>query len=285
MSGLSVGGFIAIVLVIAILNVAGVIGYKKFTEKNPDKAVSVPLDSGLVPKIRYGLLGLIFLSWIFSVACTSACTFVKVKQTATINLGLGSNFNTQHTDSYYLGLRGAEYAGDCTTGDIGEDRVRTAYAFGVINNLLTTAALIGVPLVLFNVIKDGAKANLVWKIMGFLMLASTWCCLFTFYMQQTGACDGLNGFVDIECSLGGAGVAQVFNSMFLIAICVLFFILPAPKEVDDSDKDKDDKKDSEKKEKKGEEKPEQASEEEPTKSKESDEEEEESDFVNPKEEE
>ena len=53
MAGLSVGGFIGIVIVILILNVAGVIGYYKFTEKNPDKAVSVNLDSGLVPKIRY----------------------------------------------------------------------------------------------------------------------------------------------------------------------------------------------------------------------------------------
>lgn len=53
MAGLSVGGFIGIVVVILILNVAAVIGYKKFTEKNPDKAVSVNLDSGLVPKIRY----------------------------------------------------------------------------------------------------------------------------------------------------------------------------------------------------------------------------------------
>jgi hypothetical protein len=55
MAGLSVGGFIGIVIVILILNVAGVIGYYKFTEKNPDKAVSVNLDSGLVPKIRYVL--------------------------------------------------------------------------------------------------------------------------------------------------------------------------------------------------------------------------------------
>ena len=69
MAGLSVGGFIAIVIFILILNVGGVIGYYKFMEKNPDKAVSVNLDAGLVPKIRYvGRRSLMFgnvLLWIY----------------------------------------------------------------------------------------------------------------------------------------------------------------------------------------------------------------------------
>ena len=55
MAGLAIGGFIGIVVGILILNVAAVIGYKKFTENNPDKAISVNLDSGLIPKIRYVL--------------------------------------------------------------------------------------------------------------------------------------------------------------------------------------------------------------------------------------
>ncbi|CAJ1964516.1 unnamed protein product [Cylindrotheca closterium] len=286
MSGLSVGGFIGIVIVILILNVGGVIGYYKFTEKNPDKAVSVNLDSGLVPKIRYGLLGLILLSWIFSIACTTACTFIEVEQNTKVFLGMGSQYNTNYSGKFYLGLRGAEYGGECTTGDMGEDRIRTAYAFGVINNLLTTAALIGVPLVLFNVIKNAEMATKIWKIMGFLMLASTWCCLFTFYVQQTGACDGINDFVEIECSLGGAGIAQVFNSIFLIGICLLFFILPPPA-VESADSNE-----ANKKGKDGEEKKEKAPDEEPTKSKDDSSEEEKEDeetgekgdFVNAKEE-
>ncbi|KAL3937594.1 MAG: hypothetical protein SGBAC_007334 [Bacillariaceae sp.] len=278
MSGLAVGGFIAIVFVIAILNVAGVIGYFKFTEKNPEKAPSVKLDSELVSKLRYLLLGLIALSWIFSVACTVACTFVKITQTATVFVGFGSPYNSVQSDAYYLGLRGAQYGGVCTSGDIEEDRVRTAYAFAVINNLLTTAALIGIPLVMFNVIKDSEKASKVWKIMGYLLLASTWCCLFTFYVQQTTLCDANSDVIEFECSLGGAGVAQVFNSMFLIGICVLFFVLPSPVDEDgDGDNaEATEVKDGEEKKEKEEQAPE---EEEPTKHKESDEEEE-GDFVN-----
>lgn len=54
MSGLESGGFIAIVIVILILNVAGVIGYHKFIASNPDKAVFVKLlDSGIVSQLRY----------------------------------------------------------------------------------------------------------------------------------------------------------------------------------------------------------------------------------------
>mmetsp|Transcript_30474 Transcript_30474/g.73104 ORF Transcript_30474/g.73104 Transcript_30474/m.73104 type:complete len:283 (-) Transcript_30474:328-1176(-) len=278
MAGLAVGGFIAIVIVIFILNVAGVIGYNMFTKKNPDKAVSMNLDSGLVEKLRYGLFGLIVLSWMFSIACTVTCTFVKVTQTATVDLGVDSIYNTVYSTEYFLGMRGIEVSGECNTGDLGEDRINTAYAFGVINNLLTTAALIGVPLVILNVIKGGEKANKVWKIMGFLMLASTWCCLFTFYIQQTVHCDGIS-YMGVECSLGGAGVAQVFNSMFLIGICVLFFILPLPVPEDGENSNEDDKKDKEDEEvEKKEGAPEEAN-----KSKESDEDEEdgeEGDFVN-----
>jgi len=46
-TGLSVGGFIGIVIALAILNVVGVIGYNKF-----DIDVSVNLDSDRVPKLR-----------------------------------------------------------------------------------------------------------------------------------------------------------------------------------------------------------------------------------------
>ena len=177
-------------------------------------------------------------------------------------------------------MRGLEVNGECVTGDIGDDRVRTAYAFAVINILLTTTALIGCLVVVLNQIKEAAKANKIWMIMGFLMLASTWCCLFTFYIQQTTGCDSVDGFFNVECSLGGAGVAQVFNSMFLIGICVLFFVLPAPAidgessaETAGGDKEKDEDEDEEKQK------------EEPTKSKESDEEGEEGDFINAEEEE
>jgi hypothetical protein len=226
-------------------------------------------------------LGLILLSWIFSIACTTACTFVKITQTSN---GLFGYDPDQYEFSF--GLRRVEIAGECySTVDTIEAHILTAFAFGVLNCLLTSAALIGVALVLFNVFKDVEKAKNVWKIMGFLMLASTWCCLFTFYIQQAVSCTGLAIYVGVECSLGDAGIAQVFNSIFLIGICVLFFVLPPPA-VEGSENNNDDKKDTKDD---NEEKKEKASEEEPTKSKDESEEEkedeEEGDIVNGEEEE
>jgi len=181
---------------------------------------------------RYGLLGLVLLSWIFSIACTVACTFVKIKYSSGSIAGYG------YSEAYFLGFHGAEIQGQCARGDIEDDRVQTAYAFAILNTLLTSTVLIGCPLVIFNVIKDVNTANKVWKIMGFLMLASTWFCLFTFYIQETTLCTGNGDLVD--CSLGGAGVLQVFNSIFLIGICVLFFVLPLPASEEEGGKNEED---------------------------------------------
>jgi len=51
--GLPVGGFIAIVFVILLLNVGGVFGYHKFLEKNPDKTVAPKLAPELLAPLRY----------------------------------------------------------------------------------------------------------------------------------------------------------------------------------------------------------------------------------------
>jgi len=224
-TGLPVGGFVAIVIVILLLNLAGVFGYYKYKEQIEraiDRAAPTTLDSNIVPKLRYGMLGLLSLSLIFSIACTAACTFVKIQPTST------TSFSS--SEELFLGLHGVETRGVCIRGDLQDNRIRAAYAFAVMNNLLTSAALIGCTLVVCsNVIQVATTANKVWKIMGFLTLASTWCCLFTFYIQETLVCTQVGMFLEIECSLAGAGVAQVFNSMFLIGICVLFFILPPPK--------------------------------------------------------
>jgi len=238
MAGLSVGGFIGIVIALAILNVAGVVAYYKKGMKEKIFASEV-VRSELVPKLRYGLLGLLVFSWIFSIASTAACTFVKAEQ------NISSLYGVSATATTYFGLHGAEIRGTCHSFDTAEDRINTAYAFAILNNLLTSAVLIGCPLVIFNVIKDVNTANKVWKIMGFLMLASTWFCLFTFYIQETTLCTGNGDLVD--CSLGGAGVLQVFNSIFLIGICVLFFVLPLPASEEEGGKNEEDDDGGEKK--------------------------------------
>jgi len=234
--GLPVGGFIAIVFVILLLNVGGVFGYHKFLEKNPDKTVAPKLAPELLAPLRWAMVGLIALSWIFSVACTAACTFVDMKYEGTVpNFYGGGVVATPITLEVSFGFQcvsGPNSQGQ--GGVVGQDsRADAAYAFAVINNLLTTAVLAGIVLVQLNslgvfrpkVLQDETFAGKVWRAMGFLTLASTWCCLFTFYVQQTLNCVGLKGY---SCSLGGAGIAQAFNAIFLIGICFLFFVVPSP---------------------------------------------------------
>ena len=50
--GLEVGIFIGIVVAILIVNVVGVIGYRNYKAKNPDRAMSINLNPDLVPKLR-----------------------------------------------------------------------------------------------------------------------------------------------------------------------------------------------------------------------------------------
>lgn len=239
--GLPVEGFIAIVFVIFLINVGAVFGYSKFLEKNPGKAISVKLGSKLFSVLRWVMIALIAVSLIFSIACTAACSFVDTE------LSVDTPFGGEITGEGSFGF-GCGYSGS-------DKRVDTAYAFAIINNLLTSAVLVGTALVQLNALKvvnvnflkDATFTNKVWKIMSFFILASTWCSIFTFYIQQVSICvEDIEGF---SCSLGGAGIAQVFNSILMIGICFLFFIVPSPaaSENDDSgesDEEKGNKQDS-----------------------------------------
>lgn len=62
--------------------------------------------------------------------------------------------------------------------------------------------------------------NVAWMVLRIAMYTSLWCCLFTFYIQELPTCE----VVGVTCSLGPAGIAQVFNVLILIAINILLFI-------------------------------------------------------------
>jgi hypothetical protein len=58
----------------------------------------------------------------------------------------------------------------------------------------------------------------VWLAMRIIMYCSLWCAICTFYIRQTVVCD------DYECSLGTAGLMQVFNVLLMIISSALLFI-------------------------------------------------------------
>jgi hypothetical protein len=153
--------------------------------------------------LRWALLGLIIFSWIFSVAATAACTFLKIELFGT-EVGVGFNAFKEPNEG-------------CTTIDAAEDRNGPAFTFAVFNCLLTTLGVLGIFLMQF-LLTRGRKRT--WVALRIVMYTSLWCCLFTFYIQESETCD----FYD--CSLGGAGIAQVFNVLMLIAISVMLFLTP-----------------------------------------------------------
>jgi hypothetical protein len=60
--------------------------------------------------------------------------------------------------------------------------------------------------------------QLVWLVCKIAMYCSVWCCICTFYVQEMGVCD------DFGCSIGPAGVIQVFNVIFLMISSALLFV-------------------------------------------------------------
>lgn len=149
------------------------------------------------------MLGLITLSWIFSVATTSACTFMKI--------------NIRGQDAW-VGLNAYEHPTDgCTRFTSIRNRNNPAFTFAVSNCVLTSLGLIG--MVLMQVVLTAGRQH-TWLCLRIVMYISLWCCMFTFYIQETDTCDVY------ECSLGGAGVAQAFNVIWLGVACVLMFVTP-----------------------------------------------------------
>eukprot|EP00980_Cylindrotheca_fusiformis_P012219 scaffold2973_cov67-Cylindrotheca_fusiformis.AAC.6 len=200
---LSTGGLAAIILFLLLLHAGAMVGYYFLLQKNPSAAEKCALDEKSHDIVRWVLVGLISLSWIFSVAATAACTFLTV---------------VAYGKEIHIGFNSFEDGdGGCTTFGSSINRNSPAFTFAVFNCLLTTAGVAGIFLLQF-VLTKGRKRT--WTAMRVVMYTSLWCCLFSFYIQEGEVCDAF------DCSLGGAGVTQVFNVLFLIVIAFLLFLIP-----------------------------------------------------------
>ncbi|CAJ1964518.1 unnamed protein product [Cylindrotheca closterium] len=200
---LSPGGLAGIILFIILLHVGVLVSLYFYVLKNPSKANRFTVDDRFHANFRWAILGLISLSWIFSVAATSACTFL--------------NINIRGQDAW-VGLNAYEHPVDgCTRFTSVQNRNNPAFTFAVFNCVLTSIGIIGMVLMQF-VLTVGRQPMWLW--LRIFMYISLWCCMFTFYIQETDTCDVY------ECSLGGAGIAQAFNVIWLVVACVLMFVTP-----------------------------------------------------------
>eukprot|EP00980_Cylindrotheca_fusiformis_P012217 scaffold2973_cov67-Cylindrotheca_fusiformis.AAC.4 len=187
---LSTGGLAAIILFLLLLHAGTMVGYYFLLQKNPSAAEKCALDEKFHDKVRWALVGLISVSWIFSVAATASCTFLKV--------------NAHLAEDLHVGFNSYEFR---DSGCISFDRLISStgasFTFAVFNCLLTTAGVAGIFLMQF-VLTKGRKR--------------TWMALRIIIQEVCGG--------SYDCSLGGAGVTQVFNVLFLIGIVVLLFLIP-----------------------------------------------------------
>jgi len=201
---LSTGGLTGSILVIILLHVALLVPYYFSVMKNPSKAQNLTIDEKYHDRFRWSILGLISLSWLFSVATTAACTFLKI--------------NIKGTDTW-VGMNAFEHPTDgCTRFSKQIDaRNNPAFTFAVFNCVLSFVGVFGMMLMQF-VLTMGRKRT--WLALRIFMYISLWCCMLTFYIQETDTCDVY------DCSLGGAGIAQIFNVIWLVAACILMFVTP-----------------------------------------------------------
>lgn len=156
--------------------------------------------------LRWVPLGLIPLSWVLSLVATASCSFISV--------------DTGFTRDLHFGFNNVDSNDGCESFNLGPDQDHphaAAFTFAVANCLLTTVGVVGIVLMHF-VLKCGRERT--WLALRIGMYVSLWCCLFSFHIRSYDACE------IADCSLGGAGIAQVFNVLVLIAICAILFVTP-----------------------------------------------------------
>jgi hypothetical protein len=210
---LSQGGLAVIILFLAFVHAGGFVGLhyynRKRAQQGQEPATLIPtLSESTQGILRWVLLGLICLSWIFSVAAAAACTFISISADG---LDLGIGFKCIDLGPLEDVISEAELAVYQSYGP-------TSYTFAVFNCLFTTSGVVMV-ILMITALNRGRKRT--WLALRLFMYFSMWCAIFTFYFRQEIPLCELDG---ISCGLGGAGVAQVFNVLILIAICVLLML-------------------------------------------------------------
>jgi hypothetical protein len=139
---------------------------------------------------------------------------VKVPVDSSTKREFGMGFASYYTPAAVASPAGCQsFDQDISGGMLQGNTV--AFTFAIFNCLLTSLGLAGIVFIQF-IIKNGRKG--AWLGIQISMYISFWCCLFSFYLRQVLVCDSY------DCSLGGAGVLQVFNVLFLICISLLLLV-------------------------------------------------------------
>lgn len=102
--------------------------------------------------------------------------------------------------------------------------IRTGFAYGILNCVLSSVGMVLAILLQFVFHRRQQSSQAIWwNALRTTMYISLWCCLFTFYIHDAEICHSAH------CSSGPAGMAQICNSILLVAISILMYVVPFAK--------------------------------------------------------
>ncbi|CAJ1964520.1 unnamed protein product [Cylindrotheca closterium] len=216
---LSPGGLAGLLLLGILMNLAIVVALYIWHYRQLKKGmvgIKFTFSDKLHGAFRWILFALITLCWMASIAATASCNFIKVTVPYVgqqIEFGMGfQKFYVPAAISNPAKCQG--FASDGTGYFTGN---HPAFTFAVANCLLTSVGFVGIVCIQF-ILRVVKTRQLVWLVCKIAMYCSVWCCICTFYVQEMGVCD------DFGCSMGPAGIIQVFNVLALMISSALLFV-------------------------------------------------------------
>lgn len=216
---LSPGGLAGVLLVGILLNLAILVAAYVWHHKQRKQGkigIRLNISEKKHGAFRWILFALIIMCWIASVAATASCQFLEVtvpyvNQQVTFGMGF-QKYYVPAAISNPAKCQG--FASDGTGYFTGN---HAAFTFAIANCVLTSFCFVGIVCIQF-ALRVVKTRYLLWMVMKIACYCSTWCCVCTFYLQEMGVCD------DFGCSMGPAGIIQVFNFLALVICSILIFI-------------------------------------------------------------
>jgi hypothetical protein len=179
-----------------------------------------------LPSFSWVLVALMPVSWIMSIVAAVSCSFLSVLIENPLNpkedLEWGLGFSKMYLPlelASTFGQNGGCEALDTDTGNTSMLLSNSAAkSFASFNCILTTVGFsLSIALTLKLTMIE--RRDFAWLIMRISMYISMFCCIFTFYLQESEICNVQ------PCSLGNHGILQVVNVIFLLIICIILFLV------------------------------------------------------------
>jgi len=224
---MSVGLLSTILMFLIIVHAGSFVAYYFHRRKQPAHSARFTVTGRNGSRLHWLMVVLMFPSYILGIVAAASCNFLVVaipnprNPREDLNWGIGfSSMDMPSEVASFFGQDGGCESLDTDLGSLNVFSNPTANSFAIFHCLLST---IGVIFTVLLTCKTSlmSRRDLIWLIMRVIMYISMWCAILSFFLQENETCDLY------KCSLGGPGIVQVVNVIFLLIInFVLFFTNP-----------------------------------------------------------